>query len=418
MKLLSVVPSYWPAFQFGGPIFSVHNLNKSLASKGIDVTVYTTNAGLEGMVPPDREIPIDGVKVTYFSFSHLLDFIGTSGWQFSLPMTRALKSTIIDFDIVYIVALWNFPIAASSYFCRKAEKPYIISPRGLLYPYTFQNRLWKKFPYFHLIAKRDLKCASAIHYTTLDEFENCHSTLGLTNQALVIPNGIDLSEFKNQWKKDGFIKHYNYLSGKRLITFLGRINWKKGLDILIKSFAMLSKQMCDVHLMIAGNDDEGYGRRIKKLINEYGMGYLDYGQNDEVFSKDTFNEVKVTFTGMLSGREKLELLSCSDLFALPSYSENFGMSVVEAMACGTPVVISNKVGIHKEVREKSAGIVVEANPDDLLSGIKTLLNDDKLRKITSENGKLLAKDTYDIDNIASVMVNALENILIRESKSN
>ncbi len=89
MKLLCVIPSYWPAFQYGGPIVAVHGLNKTLVKKGINVTVYTTNVGLGGKVPINQEIDVDGIKVTYFSFTKFFEFLGTTGWQFSLRMTNA-----------------------------------------------------------------------------------------------------------------------------------------------------------------------------------------------------------------------------------------------------------------------------------------------------------------------------------------
>ena len=90
------------------------------------------------------------------------DFLGSTGWQFSLPLTQALKRNLQSFDIVYIVALWNYPVAAAAYYCRKYGKPYVISPRGALYPYTKGKKSWKKWPYYNLIAKRDLQNASNI----------------------------------------------------------------------------------------------------------------------------------------------------------------------------------------------------------------------------------------------------------------
>jgi glycosyltransferase involved in cell wall biosynthesis len=419
MKLLTVIPSYCPAFQFGGPIYSVHSLNKSMLKKGIDLTVYTTNAGLDDRVPINKEISIDGLKITYFSYTKVLDILGASGWHFSLPMTKALQNTLIRFDIIYIVAVWNFPIAVSSYFCRNLKKPYVISPRGLLYPYTFQNKLWKKFLYFQFIAKRDLNHASAIHYTTLDELENCHSSLGLTNEALVIPNGIDLSEFKNRCKKDTFTRRFNYLKGKKIIIFLGRITRKKGLDNLIKAYRLLLRQRNDVHLLIVGADDEGYGQKLKTSIRDAGLRYLDVDIDNKNLAKSSYSNksiqelksAQVTFTGMLEGKQKLEALSCSDVFVLPSYSENFGMAVIEAMACGVPVVISNKVGIHRDVKCHRAGIVVENDPTSLFEGIKMLLDNGSLREVVTKNGYGLVRDHYDIDKVADMMIKAYEEIL-------
>ena len=124
MNILCVIPAYWPAFKFGGPIFSVHGLNKALVKKGANVSVYTSNVGLDDNTPVNEEVDVDGVKVTYFASSKFFDFLGATGWQFSLPLTQALKRNLQSFDIVYIVALWNYPIAAAAYYCRKYGRFY------------------------------------------------------------------------------------------------------------------------------------------------------------------------------------------------------------------------------------------------------------------------------------------------------
>ncbi len=393
MRLLCVIPSYWPAFQFGGPIFSEHALNKALVTKGIDVNVYTTNVGLNGRVPNNQEVDVDGVRVTYFAFTRFFEFLGATGWQFSLPMANALKENLKRFDIIYIVAIWNYPVAAAAYYCRKFKLPYIISPRGLLYPYVTAKKAWKKWLYYYLITKRDLNGATAIHYTTEDEAEKCHLPLGLKNRAFIIPNGIDLSEFKGLPVKEKLSQRYPVLRGKKVILFLGRINWKKGLDILVKAYSMLAKKREGLHLLIVGNDEAGYGKKVKRWVAELGL-------------KDC-----VTFTGMLVGREKLGAYAASDIFALPSYSENFVMSVIEAMACGIPVIISNKVGIYREIEKNSAGIVVDTSVESLSCGIKSLLNNPDFKKEIADNGRRLVEAYYDINRPADMMMQLCEGIV-------
>ena len=118
MKILCVVPVYFPAFQYGGPIASVHNLNKALVEKGIEVTVFTTNAGLEGKVLTNLEIDINGVKVFYFNFFKIFEFLGPTGWQFSWSLTVALKNKLKNFDLIYLSAVWNYPTAIAAHYCR------------------------------------------------------------------------------------------------------------------------------------------------------------------------------------------------------------------------------------------------------------------------------------------------------------
>lgn len=393
MRLLCVIPSYWPAYQFGGPVFSVHALNKALLKKGIDVSVYTTNVGLNGRVPNNQEVDVNGVKVTYFAFTRFFEFLGATGWQFSLPMTAALRGNLRLFDVIYIVAIWNYPIAIAAHYCRRYKKPYIISPRGLLYPYTTGRKAWKKWPYYQLITKKDLQGAAAIHYTTRDESERCHLALGLKNTAVVIPNGIDLCEFKDLPSKEKLRQRYPTLKDKKVILFLGRINWKKGLDILIEAHSVLTKKRNDVHLLITGNDEAGYIRKVKRWVREYGIGQ------------------RVTFTGILTGKEKLEAYAGSDIFVLPSYSENFGIAVVEAMACGLPVIISNQVGIYKEVSGAEAGVVIETDAQQLAKTMENLLDNPHICNKMGENGKHLVNEMFRLDTVADEMIKLYEVIL-------
>ena len=394
MKLLCVIPSYWPAFKYGGPIYSVHELNKALVMKGIDVYVYTTNVGLENKVRANQVVDINGVKVTYYKYTGLFELLGSTGWQYSFSMTQAIKRDLVNFDIAYIVSAWNYTTAMAAFYCRKYQKPHIISPRGSLYPKTTNSKSWKKVPYYHLITKKVLQNASAIHYTTEDEKEQTNSFLRLNTKAVVVPNGINLEEFSRLPEKDELLKKYPALENKTRILFLSRINWKKGLDLLLQAYANLLEKRNGLHLLIVGDDDgDGYKDQVKNWVKDYKL------------------DDNVTFTGSLTGRDKLAAYAASDIFVLPSYSENFGMVVVEAMACELPVVISNKVGIYKEIEENKAGIIVETNPESLSKGIEWLLEDAELRAKISANGKKLVREYYDIDKVAERMIDSFEEVL-------
>ncbi len=399
MNILCVIPYYWPAFQYGGPVISLHGLNKALVEKGVDIKVYTTNAGLIGKVNVNQERDVDGVRVTYFLFTKLFEFMGTSGWQLSLPLTKALKNNLKAFDIVYIVSIWNFPTAIAAYYCRKYKKPYIIAPKGMLYPYTIAKKSWKKWSYYTLVSKRDIHGAAAIHYTTEDELEKCHSFLGLRNRALIIPNGIDINCFDNLPGRKILRNRYPFLKNKKVILFLGRINWKKGLDILVKAYGYLASEIKDVHLLIAGPDEDGYEKKVKKWLSDEGV----LGQ--------------ATFTGMLKGKEKIGAYASSNLFVLPSYSENFGMSAIEAMACKLPIVISNQVGIYREVERNRAGIVCETNAESLYKGIRMILNNTEFKNEITLNARRLVEDYYDIHKVSGKMIGYFEEVIKKYSSS-
>ncbi len=396
MKLICISPGYWPAFRHGGPIVSVHGLNKALVKMGVDVTVYATNSFLDGKVPINEEVKVDGVKVIYFGFIKSLEFLGGMGWHFSWQMTKALRKNLKRFDLVHIQAVWNYPTAVSAYYCRQYDKQYIISLRGTLYPCTIGKKSWKKLPYYYLVAKRDLKGASAIHYTTEDEAERSHPFLGLNNQEIIIPNGMDLSEYNDLSTNESLKRCYPILKDKKVILFLGRINWKKGLDILSKAFGQLARERKEVHLLIAGPDEEGYGEKVRRWFEEEGV--LE----------------QVTFMGMLTGKDKLAVFAGSDIFVLPSYSENFGMAVIEAMASGLPVIISDQVGIYKEVAESKAGRVIETDAEQLAEAMANLLDNPDTCKEMGENGLKLVKEQYSLGKVAKRMVNMYEKVLAED----
>ena len=174
MKILCVIPSYFPAIQYRGPIISMHYLNKELVRKGIDLTVYTTNVGIEKKVRTGEKLEVDGVEVFYFPYIKLFEFLGETGWQFSPKLTLALKENLNNFDIIHIVAIWNYPTTSASYYARYYKKPYIITPHGALYPYTFGKKFFKKWIYYNLIIKRDIRGAKLVRFTTEDEAEKCN----------------------------------------------------------------------------------------------------------------------------------------------------------------------------------------------------------------------------------------------------
>ena len=256
ISFLCVCPCYYPAFEHGGPIYSMHNLDKGLINNGVDVEVYTTNQFLSNKVKVNNKTIIDGVTVTYFDYNRAFDFFTSNGWHFSWSLISALKKNIPRFDIVHLPTIWNFTTVIAAYFCRKYNKPYIISPHGQLYPYTFNHKGWKKWIYYHLISRYDLKMAKAIRYTSRDEAIKVDKFLNLKTNSFILPNGLDLSEFENLPKKEELVKQYPFLKGKKVILFLGRICSKKGLNILIDSFNRLSGEMDNLHLLIVGPDFE------------------------------------------------------------------------------------------------------------------------------------------------------------------
>lgn len=381
MKVLSVSPSYWPAFQYGGPIFVNHYLNRALAKRGLEVTVYTSDVGLDPAHTGNRQSVLDGVKVHYFPIIKWWERLGTTGWQLSRQLAVALLRNVRTFDIVHIHAVWNFPVAMAALACRLHGVPYVLTVHGVLYPYTLSSKRWKKRLYFYAIARWILRGAKVIHYTGADEQNQCHLRLGLTNRSAVVPYVLDLAEFQNQPPREELVARYPVLKHRKTILFVSRLNPKKGLDLLTKAFAQVVQRYPNCHLLIVGNDEGGYVAEVCAQLLHLGLTWNDSD------STDVDPSASVTFTGFLAGPDKVQAYAGSDLFVLPSYSENFGVVVVEAMACGLPVIISNQVGICDEVERERAGIVVPTDASKLADAMLGVLQQPEEAMQMGKRGK-------------------------------
>ena len=382
MKILHISPSYFPAFKYGGPIQFVHLLNKTLVNKGILVDVITTNAGLkinQKKIRGNIWNEIDGIRVKY------LNFTGYEHYNFSISLFMEIKKIINNYDLVHITALWNFPVLAGSVLSQKNKKPYIISVNGALNKEAIEvkSSIMKK-TYWNLIAKKNLNGACAVHFATKNEKERVLSNLQIKSKTFIVPNGIDLTEIN-------YSKKLNLKYNKKYILFLGRISKIKGFDLLIPAFSKLIKKN-DLNLVIAGPDNEGYKKEVENLIKKENL------------------ENRINFTGLVN-EEKWSLYKNALMFVLPSHSENFGMSVVEAIACETPVVISDKVGIYKEVETANAGVIVKTEIDSLYNGMKQIVENEKLRKKISVNGRKLVEDKYDIEMVADQMIKVYSKVI-------
>lgn len=390
MKVLHVVSSYWPAFEFGGPIESVHLLNKSLVEKGVDLTVYTTNAGLRKKkdIIPKKEIILDGVKIFYFSY------FGYVHYTFSPAIFFAIQKNIKNFDLIHITGVWNFPVCAAAFWARFYGKPYIISPRGSLMkePLEKKSSLKKKIHLF-LFAKRDLSGAAAVHFTAEAEKEEYLRAGLLFKKMIMIPNSLDVEKFNVAINEINFKKKFGIGEDKKVVFFISRLSWKKGLDTLIPAFVEVIKKEPKAILVIAGPDDENYKKTIDELIEKYGV------------------KKNVLFTGMLRGGDKISAFKKSDVFVLSSYSENFGMAVAEAMNFGLPVIITKNVGIAPSVAAAGAGLVIDKNEKQLTDAILKILKNPDLGKKMGQAGKKLVVKEFSADGTAEKIIREYELLL-------
>jgi glycosyltransferase involved in cell wall biosynthesis len=314
MRVLVVAP--YIGETYGGPGRVVVQLAQALASSEIQVDLITTTANGDEFLEVAIETWIEqkGYRIQYFSGWNRQDLI----WSPSL--LSWLFQHVRDYDLVHTHCLFMPMITATNWICRLQKVPFVMTPHGMLEPWALAHKAWKKKLYYAAIEKPMLRRAKAIHVLTPVEAQQVES-LGL-HPAIVVPNGIYRREFEQLPDPELFYQAFPETQGKTLILFLGRLDPKKGLDLLAEAFETVQAQFPYTHLVIAGPDN---------------IGYLPTAQG---FFSDRGVSEHVTFTGMLTGDLKLAALSAASIYVCPSYSEGFSMSVLEGMAAGLSCVIT------------------------------------------------------------------------------
>jgi glycosyltransferase involved in cell wall biosynthesis len=373
LRILHVVPSYLPATRYGGPIYSVHGLCRALARRGHNVQVFTTNVDGRGVsdVPVARPVDVDGVKVWYFPTG-----LGRRLYR-SPAMGKAMAASLATFDIVHLHSVFLWPTSAAARIARASDVPYILAPRGMLVDALIRRRgRLLKTAWIALFERTNIAGAAAIHVTAqieAEEFGKLHLT---ARQIEVIPNGIDMPPETS----DGACRPAPSGAIKWRILSLGRVNWKKGLDRLIEAMAYVP----ETELVIAGNDEEDYQSFLEQLAQRCGVAG------------------RVAYTGAVHGDSKWDLIRSADLFVMPSYSENFGLAALEAMACGRPVVVTPDVGLARDISEAGAGLVVSNEPGVLGPALAQLLTAPEQRERMAEAARTAA-DRFSWKTIAAQM---------------
>jgi glycosyltransferase involved in cell wall biosynthesis len=373
MKILMVTASYYPAVRYGGPTYTVHSLAKHLVLRGHEVAVYTTNVDGNERLKVGSNV-LDGVQVHYFQAV-------SAKLYWSPTMIRALRANAARFDIVHAQGAFIYTSVAARRVAERLNIPFVYSPRGMLVAELIRrkNRLIKR-SWVSTFERHNCAVASTIHATSDIERDEIYD-LGLRTKRIdVIPNGVDAA-----LQEDSSIiaERRIRLTGGTwpYVLVLGRVNWKKGIDRLIRAMSFVP----DIRLVVAGNDEENYTPQLHKVVEEEGI------------------TDRVVFVGPAFGADKIALMRGAELFVLPSYSESFGVVVLEAMACGCPVIVTPEVGLANRVQEVGAGICVEGTPHLLSSAINSLLNDRVRRNEMGKKGIKAAAELFSWESIAGQM---------------
>lgn len=387
MNALHVTPSMSP--HWGGPVIVVSELIPALHDEGIQCEIATTRGHRVGAdITGPAGVP-----------THVFD-TGPAArlWTaYSRDLARFLDDSITRFDLIHIHEIWHYAGYAAFHAAKKRNIPCVVTIHGELSEWSFRHKAWKKFIYRKAILDGMLRNADALHAITLPE-KNRIAWLGYDTPVTVAPNGIDPTPYDNLPDPSEFLDRFPILKGKRVILFLGRLNPNKGLDLLARSFSILTNRFPDAVLLIAGPDEEGTLQAIESILRSNG------------------NIVKTVFTGMLTGGDKLAALSCADVFVLSSYSEGFSIAILEAMSARLPVIITEGCNFP-EAAEHGAGFVVKPNETSVAGAIGALLSDTDLRTHMGEQGRKLVSGRYTWQAAASKIA-ALYRSLVAGEKMN
>ena len=346
---------------------------KSLADQGNNVILFVSGKVLPtqtSFILPSNRLFNSFDKTNTFGI-HC--FPGLGKWGFTLKLVVASTRLTKRCDFVMLHSLYSFPVLVGYLLARIYKKPYGIWLHGVLAPFQREISRNKKVIYDKIIGRRILENASVIFYTASGE---CKETepLGLITNSVVIPLGFNAQEFASLPEKGKF--RLEYLNGYKgpIILFFGRLNAKKGLELLIEAMDIVTLHRPDVKLVIVGPEDPpAFVTGLKKQIRSLSLG-----------------EKVVILDPIIQMEEKKQMFADVDFLALPSAAENFGFAMFEALSSGVPVVISETLNYAEEIRQSNAGLVVRRDPQELATAILKLIDDVNQANRISENGKKFA----------------------------
>lgn len=347
MRILHVCPYFKPSWEAGGPPRFVYELASQQVAMGHDVTVYTTDGFKERLnVKKDTMVDVNGIKTYYF---RNLSMYLTAKFNLPLPCYLPVVAVkqIRSFDIIHIHEHRTFLAIVTSLLATRQNIPYVVQPHGSA---PRMIKAWQKRLFDTLIGNRIIYNAKRIIASSRIESQYYKRVYPNLEERMIarVPNPVNIPKkptvgsFRRKWG----------LEDDRIILYLGRIHERKGLNLLVKAFNQIKDD--NLKLVIAGPDDH-YLQRLKKLISELGL------------------EDRIILTGPLYGPSKFEALVDADVFVLPSDEyESFGMAAAEAIACGTPVIVTSNCGISEWI-DPASGIIVEADEKSIKDAIIKIL---------------------------------------------
>jgi glycosyltransferase involved in cell wall biosynthesis len=392
LKILIVIPYFYPAEFFGGPVKIAFDLGKELVRRGNEVFIYTSDAlDLNNRVLK-KEIEIEGMHVHYFKNLSMFS-VKTSKLFLTPEMYKQLNldlSSLDSFDIIHVHEYSTYQNIIVRQLAKKYGVPYVLQAHGSLPIIGREGRRWIFDAFFGHRLLKDSARVIALNRMEVDQY----SLAGVPYEKIaLVPNGIDLSQFVDLPNRGCFRKKFGLDENKRILLFLGRLNKIKGLDTLATAFKQVVEESKNVLLVIAGPDD-GYLNSLKNLVCSLKI-------NDNVL-----------LVGPLYGDDKLAAYVDADVYVLPSTYETFPVSILEAYACSKPVIASKVGSLNDLVLDGVTGLLVEpGSADKLARSVVSLLNDPKKGKEMGLNGRRLVYESYNTGRVADLLENIYKTIV-------
>lgn len=366
MKITHIIPYMHPAA--GGPPVVVDRLSCELAARGHDVRVVTTDLFGDG----DRAWTTAGKR------PYAMDVFPTVAgnyYGFGTRFWREIRQSVRKSDVVHVHTLWTFASLAATRACLRAGTPYLVMPHGMLDPNSVRRGWLKKQAYGRLLEWPLLRRARGMCYTHVEEERLATMTCEHLPRGYIVELGAESPpDCERSELRAEFLSRYPQLADTTNVVFLGRVHEKKGLDLLIPAFERVSRNRPDARLLIVGPGEPNYVASIREEAARRGL------------------DGRVTFTGVLYGRDKWAAMAASDLFILPSYQENFALAAVDAIRGGLPVLLSRRVNLWSDIEDAGAGKACDTTVDSVAQALEDCLGDLNWRKAAVQAGRdLLAK---------------------------
>jgi glycosyltransferase involved in cell wall biosynthesis len=365
MRILNVTETYAPFLEFGGPPVKVRALSEGLARRGHEVTVLTADWGLDKRIQAQEEkITAERSPFGWRREENGVQAIYIPTWlryrtvSWNPAVKRYCRARLQNFDVVHIFGLYDLLGPAVAAASRKRGLPYVLEPIGMFVPIV--RNLWLKRMYHAVWGRQLLEGASAVIATSEQEAEELVAG-GVPRARVVLRrNGVEVPA---SWPERGtFRKAQGISAEEKLVLFLGRLSAKKSPDLLLRAFAELLGRSAGIPLtlIIAGPDEGGVKAELEQLAAQLGV------------------RSRVKFAGAVFGEAKWAAYRDADVFVLPSQNENFGNTAAEAVAAGTPVIVTEQCGIAPLLADE-AGLVVRHEAEAVAKALERILSEAELR---------------------------------------